>query len=114
MRTVSGYDAEDYVCERNGEVLPVPPANRAVMAYQVAVNAIMAGCPPEHMPLCIAITRCLANGDFYKPLASTHAWTPYVLVNGPIARQLGLSSGNGTSTSRATRSRKTAWGRSAT
>ena len=93
--TFSGYDAEDYVCERNGEVLPVPPANRAVMAYQVAVNAIMAGCPPEHMPLCIAITRCLANGDFYKPLASTHAWTPYVLVNGPIARQLGLSSGNG-------------------
>ena len=60
----SGCTAEDYVCERNGEVLPVPPANRAVMAYQVAVNAIMAGCPPEHMPLCIAITRCLANGDF--------------------------------------------------
>ena len=99
--TFSGYDAEDYVCERNGEVLPVPPANRAVMAYQVAVNAIMAGCPPEHMPLCIAITRCLANGDFYKPLASTHAWTPYVLVNGPIARQLGLSSGNGMVNARA-------------
>ena len=97
----SGCTAEDYVCERNGEVLPVPPANRAVMAYQVAVNAIMAGCPPEHMPLCIAITRCLANGDFYKPLASTHAWTPYVLVNGPIARQLGLSSGNGMVNARA-------------
>ena len=99
--TFSGYDAEDYVCERNGEVLPVPPANRAVMAYQVAVNAIMAGCPPEHMPLCIAITRCLANGDFYKPLASTHAWTPYVLVNGPIARQLGLSCSNGMVNARA-------------
>ena len=93
--TFSGCDAEDYVCERNGEVLPVPPANRAITAYQVAVNAIMSGCPPEYMPICIAITRCMANGDFYKPLASTHAWTPYVLVNGPIARQLGLSSGNG-------------------
>lgn len=91
----SGYGAEDCVCERNGEPLSVPPAFRKITAYQVAANAIMAGCPPETMPVCIAITRCLANGDFYKPLQSTHAWTPYVLVNGPIVRELGLSIGNG-------------------
>ena len=93
--TFSGYDAEDFICERNGELLSVPPANRAITAYHVAVNAIMAGCPPEYMPICIAITRCFANGDFYKPLQSTHAWTPYVMVGGPIARQLGISCGNG-------------------
>ena len=93
--TFSGYNAEDSVCERNGELLAVPPANRNITAYQVAVNAIMAGCPPEYMPICIGITRCFANGDFYKPLQSTHAWTPYVLVSGPIARQLGLSCGTG-------------------
>lgn len=91
----AGLGEQDCVCTRNGEVLPVPPANRAVTAYQVAVNAIMAGCPPEYMPLCVAIVRCMANGDFYKPLQSTHAWTPYVLVNGPVARQLGLSCGAG-------------------
>ena len=91
----SGCGAEDYVCERNGTLLPVPPANRAITAYQVAVNAIMAGCPPEYMPICIAVTRCMANGDFYKPLQSTHAWTPYVLVGGPLARQLGISCGGG-------------------
>ena len=93
--TFSGYAAEDFVCARNGAALPVPPANREILAYHVAVNAIMAGCPPEYMPICIAITRCLANGDFYKPLQSTHAWTPYVLISGPIARQLGISYGNG-------------------
>lgn len=93
--TFSGYAADDCVCERNGSVLPVPPANRKVKAYQVAVNAIMAGCRPEHLPICIAITRCMADGDFYKPLQSTHAWTPYVIVNGPIARQLGVSFGAG-------------------
>ncbi len=85
------YNATDIVNSRNGEVQDVPPANKKIMAYQVAVNAIMAGCPPEYMPLCIAITRCLANGNFYKSLASTHGWTPYILVSGPIARQLGFS-----------------------
>ena len=99
----SGYDAEDSVCERNGEPLSVPPANRNITAYQVAVNAIMAGCPPEYMPICIAITRCFANGDFYKPLQSTHAWTPYVMVGGPIARQLGISCGTGMINERANR-----------
>jgi len=86
------YAAEDLVCtNRAGEAQDVPPANRTITAYQVAVNCIMAGCPPEYMPLCIAITKCLGHGDFYKPLVSTHAWTPYVLVNGPIAEQLGIS-----------------------
>lgn len=85
------YNATDIVNSRNGEIQDVPPANKKIYAYQVAVNAIMAGCPPEYMPLCIAITRCFANGNFYKSLASTHGWTPYVLVNGPIARQLGIS-----------------------
>lgn len=87
------YGAEDIVNSRNGEVQDVPPANRKILAYQVAANAIMAGCPPEYMPLCIAVTRTLANGNFYKSLASTHGWTPYVLVSGPISRQLGFSSG---------------------
>ena len=85
------YEATDIVNTRNGEIQDVPPANRKILAYHVAVNAIMAGCPPEYMPLCIAITRCFANGNFYKSLASTHGWTPYVLVSGPIARQLGIS-----------------------
>lgn len=69
----------------------VPPANKQIYAYHVAANAIMAGCPAEYMPICMAITRCLGNGNFYKSLASTHGWTPYVLVNGPLARQLGIS-----------------------
>ena len=89
------YNATDIVNMRNNEVVDVPPANRTIYAYHVAVNVIMAGCPPEYMPLCIAITRCFADGNFYKSLASTHGWTPYVLVCGPIARQLGFSYGEG-------------------
>ncbi len=88
------YEAEDLVCTNySGEAQDVPPANRTITAYQVAVNCIMAGCPPEYMPLCIAITKCFGNGNFYKPLQSTHAWTPYALINGPIAKELGISFG---------------------
>ena len=89
------YAATDIINMRNGEIQDVPPANKTIYAYHVAVNAIMAGCPPEYMPICIAIVRCFANGNFYKSLASTHGWTPYVLISGPIARQLGFSYENG-------------------
>jgi len=87
----TSYSATDIINSRNGETQAVPPANKEIYAYHVAANAIMAGCPAEYMPLCVAITRCFANGNFYKSLQSTHAWTPYVLVSGPIARQLGFS-----------------------
>lgn len=68
----------------------LPPANRQVTAHTVAVNGVMAGCPAEFMPLLIAFTRAMANGDFRRTLASTHAWTPYCWINGPVARQLGF------------------------
>ncbi len=88
--------AEEIINQRsNGEIIGVKPAYKTITAYQVAVNAIMAGCPAEYMPICMAITRCFANGDFYKSLDSTHGWTPYVLISGPLARQLGISYGDG-------------------
>lgn len=87
--------ATDIVNEKNGEIIGVKPAYKTITAYQVAVNAIMAGCPAEYMPICMAITRCFANGNFYKSLDSTHGWTPYVLISGPLARQLGISYSDG-------------------
>ena len=37
----------------------------------------------------------MTDGDFRRTLASTHAWTPYVILNGPLARQLELDCGQG-------------------
>ncbi len=91
----TNMDATDIVNEKDGEIIGVKPAYKTITAYQVAANAIMAGCPAEYMPICMAITRCFANGNFYKSLDSTHGWTPYVLISGPLARQLGISYGDG-------------------
>ena len=76
-------------------VATIPPAHRKVTVKTVAVNGVMAGCPAEFMPLLIAFTQAMTNGDFRRTLASTHAWTPYCWINGPVARQLGFDHAQG-------------------
>ncbi len=73
----------------------IPPAQRSVMVRHVAVNGVMAGCPPEFMPILLAFAEAMKDGNFRHTLVSTHAWTPYCWLNGPVARQLGLDSGQG-------------------
>lgn len=78
------------------ETVAVPPiANRDIKAWHVAVNAVMAGCKPEHMPILVAMTKGMGVNTFYRTLSSTHAWMPFCWLNGPVARQLGVDSGQG-------------------
>jgi hypothetical protein len=74
-------------------VLPI--AYRKTLVWHVAVNGVMAGCPPEFMPVLIAYTKALADGNYRRTLASTHAWTPYCWINGPLGRQLGIDAQQG-------------------
>ena len=70
-------------------------AYRECSVYTVAANAVMAGVPPEFMPVCIAFVQGMNNGEWRKPLASTHGWTPFAWLNGPLARQLGIDNQQG-------------------
>ncbi len=83
----------DLEWDKSVGVLPI--AYRDTLAWHVAVNGVLAGCPPEFMPLLVAFTKALADGNYRRTLASTHAWTPFCWVNGPVARQLGLDSHQG-------------------
>lgn len=76
-------------------VVVMPGAYRNVTAWHVAVNAIMAGCKPEYMPILIAMTKAMAGPEFRRTLLSTHGWIPYCIINGPMARQLGIDTGQG-------------------
>ena len=71
------------------------PENRAATVWSIAVNAVMAGCGPEHLPLLIAAVRCLAEPKMYirNKAMSTGPHAPLVLVNGPKGRVAGLNSG---------------------
>ena len=84
----SGFDADAVIAE-------LPPGYHKITARLVAVNAVMAGCPAEYMPILVALTRAMQSGDFRRTLASTHAWTPYCWINGPVARRLGIDHSQG-------------------
>ena len=73
----------------------IPPAMREVTPRHVAALGVLSGCPAEFMPLLLAFTEAMKSGDFRRTLASTHAWTPYCWLNGPVARQLGFDSAQG-------------------
>lgn len=96
---------EDVVAEfvdasgRNAdEVLgDIPPAWGEATIEKIAVNAVMAGCRPEYMPLILAALDGMLEERFnlYGLQATTHPAAPMVLVSGPIAERLGINSGYG-------------------
>lgn len=71
------------------------PGYRECSVYTAVVNAVMAGVPKELTPVCVALTQALGDGEWRRPLASTHGWTPNAWLNGPLARQLGVDCGQG-------------------
>ena len=73
----------------------IPPTMREVKVRHVASLGVMSGCPAEFMPILLAFTEAMKAGDFRRTLTSTHAWTPYCWLNGPVARQLGFDCGQG-------------------
>lgn len=76
-------------------IIEMPVAYRKITPRIVAVNGAMSGCPPEFMPILVAFTKAMGNGNFRRTLSSTHAWTPYCWLNGPLARQLNIDCDQG-------------------
>lgn len=76
------------------EIAVLPSANLCATPWNVAVNAVMAGCRPEHMPLMLAAVEALGDERCsLGSLGSTSGIFPYVLINGPIVKQLGIEYG---------------------
>jgi hypothetical protein len=79
-----------------GEVVAVmPPAFANVTVEKVAVNAVMAGCRPEYLPVVLAAVSAAATDTFniHGVAATTHFVGPVVVVNGPVTRGLGMNAG---------------------
>lgn len=71
----------------------VPPSWREATVEAVAVNAVMAGCRPEHFPYVLAAVECVLDPVFnlYGIQATTNPVAPLVVVNGPGARLHGFN-----------------------
>jgi len=68
----------------------------SVTAEKVAINAIMAGCKAEYMPVVVAIVEALADPKYgyHGPATSTGGSAVFTVVNGPIARELDINCGD--------------------
>jgi hypothetical protein len=68
----------------------------SVTAEKVAINAVMAGCRPEYMPVVVAAVEALGDPryGYHGPAASTGGSAVFMLVNGPIARELEVNCGD--------------------
>jgi hypothetical protein len=94
MCTATGL-APDYVVGR----FPIRPT--PVTVKEIATNALMAGCAPDHMPVVVAAYEALfvttldgldAFGTSHMT-QSTLSGLPMLVVNGPVRHRLGIRSG---------------------
>jgi hypothetical protein len=76
-------------------VAVLPPRQGEATVERIAINAIMAGCKPEYLPLVITAVEVLADPAFNLDSiqATTHPVAPLIIVNGPIGREVGINSG---------------------
>ena len=76
-------------------VAVVPPDLVECTVEKVAINAVLAGCRPEYLPVVLTAVEAACTGEFnmHGLLATTWSSGPVVIVNGPIAARIGMNSG---------------------
>jgi len=71
----------------------VPPDLVPATVEKIAINAVMAGCKPEYLPVVLAAVEAVLEEPFamHGVLATTMYVGPVVVVNGPVRRQIGMN-----------------------
>ena len=75
----------------------VPPRKGVLTVEMVATHAVMAGCKPAYMPVILAALDAMKEPAlaWSSLTTTTHPNGPLIIVNGPIAKEIGLASGRG-------------------
>ena len=78
-------------------VAKVIPRQGKATIEKIAINAVMAGALPTHMPVIIATLEVLADQKtrFDTFEVSTGSWAPFLAINGPIRDQIHINYGSG-------------------
>ena len=76
-------------------VAVLPPRQGEATVERIAINAVMAGCLPEYLPVVLAAVAAVADPalNLDSVQATTHPVAPLIIVNGPLARRLQINSG---------------------
>jgi hypothetical protein len=83
--------------EPNEVIAELGPKWGVATLANIAANAVMAGCLPEHLPVVVAAVEAMADPELniYSLNATTHPVAPLCIVNGPIRQQIGMNAGSG-------------------
>lgn len=75
---------------RHELVARVAPGFGAATVERIAINAVMAGCDPEYLPVLIAATEAIADAEFNLQgiQATTNPVAVWLVLNGPISKRL--------------------------
>jgi hypothetical protein len=70
-----------------------PPDLAPATVEKIAINAVMAGCKPEYLPVVLAAVEAVLEEPFamHGVLATTMYVGPVVVVNGPVRRHIGMN-----------------------
>src|SRR5271170_4604686 len=70
-----------------------PPRHGSLSREVLAINMVMAGCKPEYAPVVRAAMLALTTDAFNLNgvQVTTHMAAPLLIVNGPIAREIGMN-----------------------
>ena len=82
---------------RDSVIGELEPLKGQATVEKLAINAVMAGCRPDYFPILIAAVEAISEPEFNLRGVQTtdENVTPLILVNGPIARQIGMNDGFG-------------------
>ncbi|HIG62005.1 MAG TPA: thioredoxin [Gammaproteobacteria bacterium] len=88
MRMLAGThrDPQEYIGD-------VPPDYGRCTIEKIALNAVLAGCRPEYLPVVIASVEAVLEDEFcmHGLLATTYFSGPMIVVNGPLSRAIGMN-----------------------
>jgi hypothetical protein len=73
----------------------IPPNLAECTVEKAAINAVMAGCRPEYFPVVLAAIEAALKPEFsmHGLLATLWFSGPVIIVNGPLAKRIGMNSG---------------------
>lgn len=76
-------------------VARIEPRRGEATVEKIAINAVLAGCPPESFPAVIAAVEAVAQPEFnlYALNTTTCCATPALMFNGPVRQELGIECG---------------------
>jgi hypothetical protein len=77
-------------------VTKMDPVGGQATVEKIAVNAVMAGCRPEYMPVLLAAVEAAmdSNVNLRGMATTTSPDVPLLIINGPIAKQIDINSGS--------------------